>query len=138
MKAYILYKNIGDEPEALGIFSTQKKVETAIEIFSPLEEGYELEWGEFEIDELEKIFDIARLHEYQFYHLSVQKSYFGETHFNDRYVYSMGIDSYLSERDEFVVDTGSSMGASVKAKSKEEAIERANQLLAEQRKQNEN
>lgn len=135
MKVYPLYKNVADEIEVLGVFSTQEKVERAIEIFSPLEEPQKLEWEEFEIDLLEQIFDAA-LSGYQFYHLSSQKHYFGETIFSDNYVYSVGIDSFLSAREDFVYETEILIGASVKAKSKEEAIEKANKMLAEYREQN--
>lgn len=134
MKTYVLYKDVADEIEVLGTFSTQEKVEKAIEIFSPLEEPYKLEWEEFEIDSLEQIFDVALSND-KFYHLNAIKHSFEETAFSDKYINLVGIDSLLNDRGEYVIETDGLIGASVKAKSKEEAIERANKMLAEYRKQ---
>lgn len=138
---YVLYKNVYGEIENVGVFSTEEKVKRAIELFSPLEEHGELEWEMYEIDKLEKIFD-AVTSGYQFYSLSSSKytSLLLKDYpviFSDKYIHRIGIDGFLRDsQDDFVFENETGIQASVKAKSKVEAIEKANKMLAEKRKQN--
>lgn len=139
-KVYVL--SSGDEMddyELHGIFSRYWKAYKASIILSAIEDK-ELHIGEYELDELEQIYAEVQSGVYR-YHLSSPKyssiPFSGRIHWN---VYKTGIDSYLFNRfedvigKEYAIETDNFYSASVRASSDEEAIEKAENLLAESKK----
>jgi hypothetical protein len=132
MKIYVLYDNPFDEGwNVYGIFSSQEKLDKAIEVFTPVS-NYELLWTFFELDELEKFFEIKKLRIYGGYspvHSVLNEDNIKNITWN---ISPNGLDSFLQNEDrkDSLLLTNA-LWLTVSAVDKEDAIRKGNELLKE-------
>lgn len=132
MKVYILYSNPYDEGDSVyGVFSSEEKVNKALEIFSPLNE-HELYFREMELDELEKYYEKA-LSGYWLWIGNKPRHYLWKpVTYGDWGFYPAGLDSlFEDDRKDYVLEMDTYVSARITAKSKEEAEEIANKIFEE-------
>jgi hypothetical protein len=134
MKVYVLYDNPYDDGwNVYGVFSTEEKLKKALEKFTP-ESQHELNWAFFELDDLEKFFDVSKLKTYSGYspvYIPLNEKTIKLVTW--KIVYESGLDKFL--QDEIKKDSiyffGSHLDFSIKAKDEEESIQKANEMLKE-------
>ena len=134
MKVYILYDDPFDEGwNVYGVFSTEEKLEKALEKFAP-ESQHELNWAFFELDKLEKFFDIPKLKTFSGY-TPVYGTLNEETikYVTWKSVHKSGLDKFLQEeiKKDSIFFFGSHLDFSIKDNSEDEAIQKANEMLKE-------
>lgn len=135
MKVWILYDNPFDEGwnNVYGVFSSREKLDLAIEKFAPIA-TYELFCESFEVDALEKFFDVSKPKVYSGYCPVYRPVLNEETikYIEWQSIHESGLDTFLNDepRKDTLLLTNA-LWLSVSASSKEEAIQKGNEMLKE-------
>lgn len=137
MKVYVLYDDPFDDGwNVYGVFSSQEKVDKAIEEFTS-QSKYELNWASFELDDLERFFGVDRSKIFSGY-APFYRELNEETikYIQWQSITESGLDTFLQDthrKDNIFLS--SALWFSVSANNKDEAVQKANEMLKELIKQ---
>lgn len=139
MKVYVLTDGTDEfERDTVGAFSSLEKLQTAIDVFNAYGGSRgELQYSEYDLDELELLLPKIRSEiesGYRVYHLDRYVRPWGKLNWNVYVPHPYELKYEKDESGSYDFGNTTSQYATIRAKSKEEAIEIAERMLKEQEK----